>query len=85
MAADGQLLSCRVDLVSEEARIRRMDKTKTVELTGRAGNWVALKGNSYEVVAEGRTLKEVAGKARRLGIKNPTFARIPRKDCALIL
>jgi hypothetical protein len=87
----GELLSrflgprCRVDLASLEARIKRMDKTKTVELTGRAGNWVALKGNSYEVVAEGRTLKEVAGKARRLGIKNPTFARIPRKDCALIL
>ncbi len=65
--------------------MKRMDKTKTVELTGRAGNWVALKGDSYEVVAEGRTLKEVAGKVRRLGIKNLTFARIPRKDCALIL
>ncbi len=62
-----------------------MDKTKTVELTGRAGNWVALKGDSYEVVAEARTLKEVADKARRRGIRNPTFARIPRKDCALIL
>ena len=65
--------------------MRCMDKTKTVELTGRAGNWVALKGDSYEVVAEGRTLKEVAGKVRRMGVKNPTFARIPRKDCALIL
>ena len=65
--------------------MNHMDKTKTVELTGRAGNWVALKGDSYEVVAEGRTLKEVAAKAHRLGIKNPTYARIPRKDCALIL
>jgi hypothetical protein len=62
-----------------------MDKTETLELTGKAGNWVALKGDSYKVVAEGRTLKEVAGKVRRLGIKNPTFARVPRKDCALIL
>jgi hypothetical protein len=62
-----------------------MVKTKTVELAGRAGNWVALKGDSYEVVAEGRTLKEVADKARRRGVKNPTFARIPRKNCALIL
>ena len=62
-----------------------MDKTKTVEFKGRAGNWVALKGSSYVVVAEGKTLKEVAAKAKRLGIKNPTFARIPRKDCALIL
>jgi hypothetical protein len=84
-AAGCLLLLSRVDLVSEQARMRCMDKTKTVELTGRAGNWVALKGDSYEVVAEGRTLKEVAGKARRRGIRNPTFARIPRKDCALIL
>jgi len=74
-----------VDLASEQAKMRHMDKTKTVELTGKAGNWVALKGDSYEVVAEGKTLKEVAAKAQRLGIKNPTFARIPRKDCALIL
>jgi hypothetical protein len=76
---------CRVDLASVEATIGCMDKTRTVELTGRAGNWVALKGDSYEVVAEGRTLKEVADKARRRGVKNPTFARIPRKNCALIL
>jgi hypothetical protein len=61
-----------------------MDKTRTVELTGTAGNWVALKGNSCEVVAEGRTLKEVATKAQRLGIKSLTFARIPRRDCARI-
>ena len=66
-------------------RLNFMDKSATVELKGKAGNWVALKGDSYQVVAEGRTLREVAGKARRLGIKNPTFARIPRKDCALIL
>jgi hypothetical protein len=62
-----------------------MNQTATIELRGKAGNWVALKGDSYEVVAEARTLKEAARKARRLGIKNPTFARIPRKDCALIL
>jgi hypothetical protein len=61
------------------------NKIRTVELTGRAGNWVALKGDSYAVVAEGRTLKEAADKARRRGVKNPTFARIPRKNCALIL
>lgn len=65
--------------------MKHMDKTKTVELTGKAGNWVALKGDPQEIVAEGRTLKEVAAKVRRLGIRNPTFARIPRKDCALIL
>jgi hypothetical protein len=62
-----------------------MDKTKTVELmSGKAGNWVALKGNSYEAVAEGRTLKEVTAKTQRMGMKNPTFALIPRRDCARI-
>jgi hypothetical protein len=65
--------------------MNNMDETQTVELTGMAGNWVALKDDAYEVVDEGKTLKEVAAKAQRLGIKKPTFARIPRKDCALIL
>jgi hypothetical protein len=61
------------------------NKIKTVEFTGRAGNWVALKGDSYTVIAEAGTLKEAARKARRLRVKNPIFARVPRKDCALIL
>jgi hypothetical protein len=60
-------------------------KIRTVELTGRAGNWVALKSDSYAVIAEAGTLKEAARKARRLRAKNPIFARVPRKDCALIL
>jgi len=60
-------------------------KTRVLELTGRAGNWVALKGNSYTVVAEAGTLEEVARKARRLRVKNPIFARVPRKNCSLIL
>ncbi len=60
-------------------------KVRTLELTGKAGNWVALKSDSYAVVAEAVTLKEAARKARRLHVKNPIFARIPRKDCGLIL
>jgi len=60
-------------------------KARTLELSGKAGNWVALKEGSYAVVAEAGTLKEVARKARRLRVKNPIFACIPRKDCSLIL
>ena len=60
-------------------------KTRTLELAGKPGNWVALDGASYAVVAQAGTLKETARKARRLRVKNPIFARVPRKDCSLIL
>ena len=60
-------------------------RTPELVLDGRPGNWVAVDGRTNKVVAEARTLMAVARKARRLGLKDPTFAVVPRRDCALIL
>ena len=68
--------------VHAETRVKR---TPELLLDGKPGNWVAVDSRTNKVVAEARTLIAVARKARRLGLTDPTFAVVPRRDCALIL
>jgi len=58
---------------------------RTLELTGKPGNWVAIELGSNRVIAEARTLRAVARLVERKGAKNTSFTRVPAPDCALIL
>jgi hypothetical protein len=62
-----------------------MTKVHPITLKGKPGNWVALAGLSHRIVAEARTLQAAARIARKKRIKDPTFARIPRAECTLVL
>ena len=41
------------------------------------GQWIALKDDEQTVVATGRTLKEMAKKAKALGYPRPLLTRMP--------
>jgi hypothetical protein len=62
-----------------------MAKARHITLEGKPGSWVALDDRTGRVVAQAGTLRALKKKAEHLGVKNPTFAVVPKKDCALIL
>ncbi len=42
-----------------------------------AGLWVGLKKDTKIVVASGATIKEVVGKSKEKGVKDPVLFRVP--------
>ena len=63
----------------------KIRRARVIKLTGKPGYWVALDPRGHGPVTEGRTLKSAAGRAARLGVRNPIFTQIPAESCALVM